>query len=82
MSGLILPAGSPLVQFEVRQFPHGGHSEEPLPLVLWVDRRPGKKKSGKCGGPTFRVSLAGEYEVTPKGDGYAAVCLCMGRFIE
>lgn len=68
---MILPAGSPLVQFEKTQRAHGGN----FPLGLkWVNRNPIKPTNPgfSCGGPVFRV----------EGDDYTFVCPCMGRFVE
>jgi hypothetical protein len=81
-SGAILPAGSPLVQFEVTANAHGGYLEE-LPRIIWVDRNPSRSLEMKvftCGGPGFGV-----YEPDIIGMDHivrAAVCRCMGHFIE
>ena len=82
---MILPAGSPLVQFELTGFPYpheDGSSEVPLPLIIWVNRVPGERLH-RCGKLAFAVSVNPGLEIVPKGGvDYAAVCFCMGRFIE
>ena len=77
--GMIVEAGSPLVQFEIQRAAHGGTVFEPE--VLWINRV-----------PLADAELTEDWEgcrpvFTAPGrrgiNGIAgAVCLCMGRFIE
>lgn len=75
MSGMILPAGGPLVQFE-----HTSTGD-----ILWIDRRPTKEvdHAFDCDHLIYRVmrfpARKGREFV---GIGTHGVCLCMGRFIE
>lgn len=84
MSGMILPAGSPLVQFEMRALAHGAKTgKTQLPIKLWVDRTPIKPLGHYfvCGGPVFRISSAVGVKVNNRDEG-PCVCKCMGGFIE
>jgi len=83
MSGLILPAGSPLVQFELTGFPHGGGANTDLPVQIIVNRFPTKIPC-PAGKPCFEPHLeTEEYRISAALPGHRpVVCLCMGRFIE
>jgi hypothetical protein len=74
--GRILPAGSPLVQFEVESEAHGAAKN--TRGLIWVDRTP-FSDSGWCK-PTFRAPS--EMDEFGERVGNTFVCLCMGRFVE
>lgn len=89
-AGMILPVGSPLVQFEVQR----AHGDEVnpgdvllLPVLVWIDRVSIGACRAKCGGREFTVPMgianpireaAGmkPYRTDP------AVCSSQGRFVE
>lgn len=81
--GLILPAGSPLVQFEIAST---GIYPRETPVVIWVVRSPWETqaKDCQCGGTTFAIhkpSLPFKLKALAKYS-VATVCTCMGRFVE
>lgn len=88
LQGRILPAGSPLVQFEVQR----GHKGKPdpeitLPVVVWVDRnRPFVCLF--CGETAYYIPNQSATEAIAKGGGdfvYTRdpiVCPHQGRFVE
>lgn len=87
MSGLIVEAGSPLVQFELISLAHGGEwkgkygSDERVVIV--VNRHPLRELC--CAKqPTFAViEETADYKISAAdGSSQPVVCLCMGRFIE
>lgn len=85
--GLILPAGSPLVQFEIKRPPNGqpNNAQLPLPAVIWVIRMPEERTDFvcKCSSVVWRVSRKGlPKEYMAKYTGVECVCRCMGGFIE
>lgn len=85
-AGLILPAGSPLVQFEVQRAIY----RRDVPFIAWVNRIPEALRQGDevllCTAECkvlFRLDWENSGYLIPPGDGYHySVCLCMGRFIE
>lgn len=82
-AGMILPAGSPLVQFEIAST--GVHPRE-TPVVIWVVRNPWETqaKDCHCGGTTFAIhkpSLPTKLKPFAKHS-VTTVCTCMGSFIE
>lgn len=82
MRGRILPAGSPLVQFEVQRSAHDVTGD--FPFTVWVDPRPRKPMQG-CPQPhAFRVVMSDiGHEITRGPDGLEpGCCFCMGRFVE
>ena len=87
VSGLILPADSPLVQFEIQRY-SDGTVDDNLPHVVWVDRaRPLKPSTGgiacNCKGPFYPIRDDGGAGITTPFAGYTpSVCTCMGNFIE
>lgn len=84
MSGLILPAGSPLVQFELTHLAHGGKGAYNLPALIWVDRTPSDPvQFCPAGRILFDVKHMDGGSIFPVKEGHrAAVCACMGRFAE
>lgn len=93
-AGMILPAGSPLVQFEVTQ-PHDGYSQSEaavikangLPRVIWVNRNGHKVGDTSFGCPVCtpgsgRLVFAAPMSNDVNGHAGPHVCLCMGRFVE
>lgn len=76
LAGMILPAGSPLVQFEVTNEAHGGAKK--TRGIIWVSRIP--KKQPWCAGPAFNAP--DETDQLGERIGLTYVCLCQGRFIE
>lgn len=84
MNGLILKSDSPMGQFEITGFPHGGSiTGSELPAVVWASRIAGET-SCPDGNPCFSlIRETGEYKVSAARTGYEpAVCLCMGNWIE
>ncbi len=87
-AGLIVEAGSPLVQFEVVR-PNRGQIARGVkcrtPFVVWVNRNPepliDPNFTCDCQGPLFRV-LPETLPFTVRASPHTCVCLCMGGFIE
>ena len=85
MTGRILPAGSPLVQFEIQRSSDGWKSPT-WPEVIWVDRS--KRPAAGAKGCNCEVSYSvadpdflGRFQAKTPGDA-VVVCPCMGRFVE
>lgn len=89
MSGLILPAGSPLVQFEVQRLHEGDppSAAKVLPFIVWANRNASRACRYECDGREFVVPMEianpireavglKPYKVDP------AVCSSTGRFVE
>ncbi len=87
MTGMILPADSPLVQFEIQRYADG-FVDDNLPCPVWVDaRHPLKPGVGGiacgCSGPFYPIRKFPEGREAKTIEGYTpSVCLCMGRFVE
>lgn len=82
-TGMILPSGSPLVQFHVERRSNG----EPFSRVVWVNRGGTLNRSERfsCGHTTPVFVVEFDHKgIAPrsKTGRTVAVCLCMGRFIE
>lgn len=82
MSGMILPAGSPLVQFEVTAHCKSGTGgPDNIPLVVWVHREP-ETMNCPVYGQGWRVASIEGAEMTYATHLAPGVCLCMGNFLE
>ncbi len=86
MSGLVVPAGSPLVQFEVTGWCKGASDgPDDLPFVVWV-KRESEPMNCPVSGRGWRVVETGPESITAMTDQDSrlnpGVCLCMGRFVE
>lgn len=88
MSGIVVPAGSPLVQFEVIGAAKDadeyqlGRAEKACPFIVWVNRNPVRGEMN-CG---CKVRFSVADPTIPAGldvnRGSVFACLCMGRFVE
>lgn len=89
MSGLILPANSPLVQFRVDR-PHKDNpeSEIQLPSLIWIDRSRAVPCRRKCGEMSYPIprEIANRGVKEGGGDwsysGDPTICPHQGVFIE
>lgn len=90
MSGLILPAGSPLVQFEVQRPSRVALMQKPpgveFPFLVWVNRAPQPRDPRRypcdCGSHVWSVDRKTLPRKGEMNRAHPSVCLCMGRFIE
>jgi hypothetical protein len=89
VSGLVVPAGSSLAQFEIQRYADGVVAP-PLPVLVWVDAAKPLRSDGTgiacgCQGPFFPIRAMADdgvdFPQTIPGH-TPSVCRCMGSFIE